>query len=406
MRDRSGAYAIMMALSLPVLIGLMGLGTDYGIWTYSHQQMQAATDAAAVTGAAAYTSGGSAPVVAQVNAITTSYGFTPGQAGVVVTVNRPPTKGSYAGNASAVEVIAQQPSNLLFAAFWLNDAPLISTRSVAMANAANGCVLALDPTAKAAVSAQGTTQVTLNNCSLISDSASTTAVSAGGSAQVQALSVDAVGGISGLAGISTTQGTVTGISPIADPFADVQMPSFSGCASHNLKVKTTTTISPGVYCGGISVNAGASLTLSPGIYFIDQGSLTVNGGGTLIGHGVTIIFTSSSGSNYATASFSGGATVDLSPPTSGTTAGIVLFGDRGMPVGTAFNFNGGASQSLTGSVYLPKAALTYAGGSNATNACIKIVADTITFTGNSNLSIDCSAYPTRAIGVSAGKLVE
>jgi hypothetical protein len=108
----------------------MGLGTDYGIWTYSHQQMQAATDAAAVTGAAAYTSGGSAPVVAQVNAFTTSYGFTPGQHGVVVTVNRPPTKGSYAGNASAVEVIAQQPSNLLFAAFWLSDAPLISTRSV------------------------------------------------------------------------------------------------------------------------------------------------------------------------------------------------------------------------------------------------------------------------------------
>ena len=404
--DASGAYSIMFALALPVLIGLIGLGTDYGLWTYKQQQMQSATDAAAVTGAAAYTAGGDKPVVAQVGAVTTSYGLVPGKDGVVVTVNRPPSQGPYAGNASAVEVIAQQPMDLLFSRLWLSGAPVVSTKSVALANAANGCVLALDGDAKAAASAQGTTLVTLNNCSLISDSASTSAVSTGGSAQVRALTVEAVGGISGLGGISTTAGTATGISPLTDPYADVQMPSFSGCTSRNLKVKGTTTLSPGVYCGGISVNAGAVLTLEPGLYFIDQGNLTVNGGATLIGHGVTIIFTSSSGSNYATASFSGGSTIDLTPPTSGSTAGIVMFGDRRMPVGTAFTFNGGATQNLTGSIYLPKAALSYAGGSDTTNACIKIIADTITFTGNSNLSIDCSAYPSRAIGTAAGKLVE
>jgi hypothetical protein len=33
-------------------------------------------------------------------------------------------------------------------------------------------------------------------------------------------------------------------------------------------------------------------------------------------------------------------------------------------------------------------------------------ADAITFTGNSSLSIDCRAYPSRAIGTAAGKLVE
>src|SRR4030081_2721756 len=35
------------------------------------------------------------------------------------------------------------------------------------------------------------------------------------------------------------------------------------------------------------------------------------------------------------------ATVNLTPPISGSTAGIVVFGDRRIPVGTAFKFNGG-----------------------------------------------------------------
>ncbi|MDL2398409.1 TadE/TadG family type IV pilus assembly protein [Rhizobium mayense] len=404
--DSSGAYLIVFALSLPVLIGLIGLGTDYGLWTYKQQKMQSATDAAAVSGAAAYTSSGDGPVVSQVNAITASYGLINGQNDVVISTHRPPTQGSYAGNNSAIEVVAQQPMDLLFSVLW-QQAFVVTTRSVAMANAANGCVLALDQTASAAASAQGSTSVTLKNCSLISNSASATAVNVGGSALIQALSVGAVGGISGLGGIKADEGTATGIWPVTDPYADVQIPTYSGCTTNGKQnIKGKTTLSPGVYCGDITVNAGAVLNLNPGIYILDRASLKVNGGATLIGHGVTIIFTSSTGSNYGTASINGGAILDLTPPVTGNTAGIVIYGDRNMPVGTAFSFNGGATQSLAGSIYLPKAAVSYSGGNTATSACIKIIADTITFTGNSNLSIDCSAYPTRAVGGAAGKLVE
>jgi len=405
--DSSGAYLIMFALSLPVLIGLIGLGTDYGLWTYKQQKMQSATDAAAVSGAAAYTTSGDGPVESQVNAITASYGLVNGQRNVVISIHRPPTQGSYAGNNSAIEVVAQQPMDLLFSALWLDEAFVVTTRSVAMANAANACVLALNQTANAAASAQGSTSVALNNCSLVSNSTSSTSVSVGGSALIQALSVGAVGGINGVGGIQASEGTATGIWPVTDPYADVEMPTYSGCTTNGKQnIKGKTTLQPGVYCGDISVNAGAVLTLNPGIYILDRASLKVNGGATLVGHGVTIIFTSSTRSNYGTASINGGASVDLTPPLTGSTAGIVIFGDRNMPVGTAFSFNGGATQSLAGSIYLPKAAVSYSGGNTATNACIKIIADTVTFTGNSNLSIDCSSYPTRAIGSAAGKLVE
>jgi hypothetical protein len=80
--------------------------------------------------------------------------------------------------------------------------------------------------------------------------------------------------------------------------------------------------------------------MSAGTYYLDQGNLTINGNATLTGTNVTIVFTSSSGNNYATASVNGGAVVNLTPPTTGATAGIVLVGDRNMPRGTSFSLNG------------------------------------------------------------------
>ena len=64
-----------------------------------------------------------------------------------------------------------------------------------------------------------------------------------------------------------------------------------------------------------------------------KGDLTVNGGAKMTGTGVTIIFTSSTGANYPTASINGGAVISLTPPTTGPLTGVVMFGDRDMPVG-------------------------------------------------------------------------
>ncbi|HTC83107.1 MAG TPA: hypothetical protein VK683_02090, partial [Rhizomicrobium sp.] len=153
-------------------------------------------------------------------------------------------------------------------------------------------------------------------------------------------------------------------------------------------------------------NAGATVTLNPGIYFIDRGWLTMNGGASMTGTGVTIIFTSSTGSNYASASVNGGATLAITAPTTGPTAGIAIFGDRNMPTSTTFSFNGGAGQVFGGAVYVPDASLFYAGGSNASTNCTQIIADNVTFTGNSQLKINCSSSGTRPIGTSVASLVE
>jgi hypothetical protein len=328
--------------------------------------------------------------------------------GVTVTVSRPPTTGNYTATAGAVEVDIQQPQSALFSAFFGIVPFKIKGRAVALANVGGtGCTLSLDPNASGATTVKGSAQVTLNGCDMYDDSNSATALTVNGSATVSARSVDVVGGVSGTSNITVSQDIATDQPYSPDPYVNTPNPNFSGCDQKNFSAKgTVPPLSPGVYCGGMKLNAGASVTLNPGIYYLDGGSLDVSGGATLTGNGVTLVFTSSTGQNYATATINGGATINLTAPTSGQTQGIVLFGDRNMPTGTGFKFNGGASQYFGGAIYIPKGAVDFAGGANTSTGCTQLIGDTLTFTGNSNLSINCSGSKIKPIGTSLAKLVE
>jgi putative Flp pilus-assembly TadE/G-like protein len=398
-RDRSGNILMIIALLLPVVVGCVGLGLDVGLWLYKHQTMQSAADSAAISAV----TGNASNMTTEAKAVTATYGFTDGSDGVVVTVNQPPITGNYTGTPGAVQVIITRPQERYFSALFSHSKFPISARAVALADGV--CVLALNRTVSGAATAQGSTNLNLINCSLYDDSKDGSALTVGGSAHISALSIGVVGGISGGSNITAAQGIRTGISPVADPYASAVLPSFSGCDQKNFTAKTVVTINPGVYCGGMKVNAGAVVTLNPGIYFLDQGSLSVAGGATMIGNGVTLVFTSSTGNNWATATINGGAVMNLTAPASGPTAGIVFFGDRRMPAGTAFKFEGGASQVLTGAIYVSKGAVTFSGGS-ATSAvgCTQLVADTITFAGNSNFALNCQGVGTKPFG--AAKLME
>jgi len=398
--DQSGSYLIMMALLMPVLVGVVGLGTDYALWVYTHQTAQAAAESAAVSAATAANN-----FTVEAQAVTASYGLVNGSNGVTVTVNQPPQSGGHATTAGAVEVIVQRVQAPVFSAVvWNSRQVAVSGRAVAVGGGA-GCVLALNRSASGAITVQGSAQVALSSCNLNDNSNSGTALSIGGSGSLSALAVGVVGNVSGSNGITATNGITTGAAATADPYAAASFGSFSGCTDTNLTVKTDRSIPHGVYCGGISINAGATLTLDPGIYYLDQGSLSMAGNSTITGTGVTLVFTSSTGDNWANAAISGNAIVNLTAPTSGPTAGIVLFGDRNMDAGTSFKLGGGGSQTFGGAVYLPKAALTYSGGANS-NGCTQIIADSITFTGSSSLAINCSGYGTNFIGSATASLVE
>ncbi len=435
-RDQSGNYLIISGLLMPVLVGFVCLGTDVTLWLYKHRAMQAAADSAAFSAATAYMQNVKDLTSLQTQAWSAagSYGFVNGSNGVNVTLNWP-----YDSRPGSVEVIVAQPQTPLFASLFLSSLT-ISARAVAVGTpqvAGTGCVLALDQTAGGAVTTQGSATVNLTGCSLASNSNSDSALTVGGSSYINALSVSVVGLISGSPShIDASGGILTKQVATTDPYAGAsicvqgQTPCPpTPCNLSDQTFQSTVTIGPPrqtpqpspyvpasfVLCGPTKLNSGAVVTLRPGIYYLEEdssgkaGSLTVNGGATLQSYdayemqtygtleycaqndcGVTLVFTSSSGNVFGAATINGGATVKLTAPKSGPTAGIEIFGDRRMPTGMAFQFNGGSTQIFNGAIYLPKAAASFSGGSGTSNACTQLVADTVTFTGNSNFKIGCA----------------
>ena len=89
---------------------------------------------------------------------------------------------------------------------------------------------------------------------------------------------------------------------------------------------------PGVYTGGIKLNvnnSGTVITMQPGIYYLNGTNnngfnLNLSNGTTLTGSGV-LIYNYPAGQNDNVNISNGGGTMNLSPMTTGTWAGITMW---------------------------------------------------------------------------------
>src|SRR5258708_5875500 len=79
-QDTSGATAVVAALVSTALIGFVGLGSETGLWYYTHRSMQAAADSGALGAAAALQAGDATGYVAEAKAAVAKYGFIDGAA--------------------------------------------------------------------------------------------------------------------------------------------------------------------------------------------------------------------------------------------------------------------------------------------------------------------------------------
>jgi len=389
--DQHGGVAPIFALALIPMIGLAGAAIDYSRANVARTALQATLDATTLMVAKDAQLIPPNQVNTRANELfNASFGRDDVQSlqvnATITTATAGTTVTATAGGSVATTFMQM---------LGRTSMDISARASVVTANDGLGCVLSLNPHASGAATAQGTASVKLNGCSLYDNSDDPSALTVGGSATVTADFVGVVGGIGSSTGITATNGIRTRIAPVTDPYADVVMPVFSGCDQNNFTAKNTVTINPGVYCGGIGVNANAVLTLNPGMYILDGGSFTVNGGATVSGAGVTLVFTKKTDKDWATVTINGNANVNLTPMTYGPTKGIVVFADRNMPQGTSFKFNGGANQYFAGAIYVPTGAIAFSGGADTATTCTQIIGDTVTFSGNSNLAIDCSRYNTR-----------
>ena len=246
------------------------------------------------------------------------------------------------------------------------------------------CVLALHGHASDAVKVQGSTQVTLDGCVIAANSDASDSVSRGGSAQLGAKCVSTVGRTAGLTGVNTNLTCGSALEkqyPSLDPLADVVPPAYTTCKS--MPGGKTKSLSPGTYCNKVW---SGDITLSAGTYILRGGQIKLGGNGKLVGHGVTIFLME--GAEFTT---NANETIDLSPPTTGTYAGITVYQEKANTL--TLTINGTADSKLTGFIYAPGAHVFYAGNSNMAGSgdCIRVIGDTIELTGNSKIAANCAA---------------
>lgn len=386
-KDQRGSMVIVVAFMMPVFIGGLGLGAEAGYWYFTQRKIQNAADVAAHAGAVQLRAGKSDDIIeaaALSAAVETGYKTAIG----VFTTSTPPASGAFAGDTDAVEVsIQENVPRMLSALFAEGDVPL-SGRAVAQVHeVASACLIALHPDAAGAVTFTGSSNAALEGCNVHANSVAEDAVTVIGSGTVETPCVSSVGGTSATSGLTMTScnSPVEYAEPIGDPYATLPEPAIPPiCEPVNEfagPIGSTYTISGGRYCGGLIMKR--TVTMEPGIYVVDGGNLEIQSSAVVDGAGVMVFLT-----NGAQVSIAASASVQLSAPTTGVYAGILIFSDPDNPYETHI-INGDSTSFFTGAIYAPSGHVEIAGSGSVGGGCTQVVASTVEITGDAGLGIDC-----------------
>jgi Putative Flp pilus-assembly TadE/G-like len=392
-RRRTKAFVLpTLVICLVVVLASIGLGVDVGYLQLIKCRMQTAADAAAIGGVQEIKANGNQNAVTAAQGDAAANGFTNGANGVSVVVNQPPASGYYTADPTAVEVIITQNVNVLFMSVLGVQTVTVKARSVAHQGASSTCLYVLDPASSNAFQVSNGANVAVG-CGIAVDSSSATAFTASGGARVTATAVNVAGGYQITNGASVSPTPVAHAGSQSDPLSYLVPPTVGACTQTNFSVGggATKTINPGVYCNGINIANGATVTMTTGTYIVVGGGFNLGGGARITGNGVTIYLTSGSGYSYGPANISNGVTVQLTAPTTGSYAGILFYQDPKVASPAASSFAGGSSITFNGSLYFPTSALSYSNGSGGSYTIL--VSKTISFCGGTTLNADYSSLP-------------
>ena len=417
LRDEDGSFLVYMALILPILVGIAGLGTEGGLWLYKVRMLQSAADNAAYSAAVAYAADKTTDIAAQARAIVANdYNLVNGTNGVTVAVNRPPSGSCYTGTSNytgsnAIEVIVTQPQTPLISSIWLSNNVTICGRAVAIVSGGGDCALALGTGGTVISTTANNVSVNFTGCSFFSNSsASNSILMNGNNDSMTAETIGTVGGVSVSGNLRTTISATSGDPPLSDPYASdaTTWPSTCTSCTKTVCVPTgspkTCTLMPGNYgSSGINLSVNnATYTMSPGVYY-SSGNLVLGGNNmALNGTGVTIVLNG----NSTIQSTGNNSSMTIAAPTAnGWNQGIAIW----EPTSNGNNTIGANSftSTVTGVIYTPNATVNFNGNTGVTPVCTQIVAKSVGFGGNSiNFTGACSSVPGVKIFGQIAALVE
>ncbi len=258
------------------------------------------------------------------------------------------------------------------------------------------CMLSFNKTANKAIEIEGTADIVADGCAVHANSIANDALNQDGSASAAADSFCVYGDYSGAPGAFAPTPD-NNCRQEEDPLKDLVNSALSSmdltdCTGSNPSpIKSDMTLNPAVYCGGLTIQTGTTVTLNPGTYIIRNGAFKVAAGATLKGTGVTIVLTGSSASTYFYNN--GGANIEITAPSSGPLAGILMTQTAdSSPSPHENTITGGGTMEFSGIMYYPNQPLSIEGNGQIgdTTSQFAIMADTIHVKGTGLLTVHIS----------------
>ncbi|MGH9487565.1 MAG: pilus assembly protein TadG-related protein [Terriglobales bacterium] len=378
---QSGQAIVLGVAFLLVLMAIAALGADFGVARFQRSKLQIIADGAALSGTAELPYG---DVTAGAQNDASLNGFVSGSNGATLTVNNPPLSGPHTGDSAYVEVIASQSQSTSFLNFFGFSTLNLTARAVGYLGSGPACLYALDPSASGAITLNGTFDVQLQ-CGMLADSDSSSGLLINGSGSLTASSIGVAGGALVNGTVSVNPTPVDGIIPEGDPLAYLDPPSTAGSCSPTTVINGpgNFVLSQGVYCSTVIINGSPNVTFSPGTYIFKSG-IIMNGTPTLTGTGVT--FYNASGSF----TLNGSSTTNLSAPTTGPFAGILVFQSR--TDSSQLTVNGSNTAIINGAIYASDATIVD-NGSGTASAYTILVSNKITVNGSATLNDNYTTLP-------------
>lgn len=387
--DARGSVAILFSLVAPVMALAAGAAIDYTRLVSAKSNLQSIADGGALAGAQALRlANANAATVAQ--AVTSYVAARTGAHEPPITVNA-----SLTANNTVVSVEASRttPAVVNNIVGLMNMRVSVRAQARAVGNTQPICMIGLDTSTSKTLEVD-VAKVQAPGCQIVSDSTATDGVAISGGAQMQYGRLCSAGGAQADGTSSYAPAPQTDCPAISDPLASLAAPAVGACTYTNLKITSgSQSLTPGVYCGGLTVTGSASVNLLAGTYVIKDGTLTVKANSSLSGTDVTLYLAGTG----ATLDVNNGAAVSLTAPSAGAYAGVLLFEDRTAPLYQTHKFESRNAPNMLGTIYLSRGELQVGvkggGGSNgvavgATSAWTIVVARKVSVTDNQTLQLN------------------
>lgn len=415
LNDQRGSVMTLSALMFPVVIGLAGVGLDVSSWMMTKRDLQTAADAAAIAGAWEIANGYDDEAESVAIKEAQANGYDPdldGSLDFEVTVNEE--------GQTVVSATIQQRANIFFSSMFLETDVYTATAasSVVIEPTGGFCILALDEEQDASFSAVGTVSIDATECGIAVNSDSDTAMDLTGVVSLDIGDLSIVGDYEIGSNVTLQYNDLNlGVSRFRDPYSDLEVEEHDSCSAADIRrgnsYSRSVTLSPGTYCGGLTLSGNNDVTFEPGVYYIDGGDFKVTGNGSLYGEGVSFVLTNSNTNDgdWANLNISGGKEVFFSAPAEGEDMeGVVFYQDRDTPESSTKNkLTGTSSIILEGAAYFPSRGIDFGGNNDATspneNPCTRLIAKTVTMHGTPSMGNNCDGTSVRDIGYFNVKLI-